>query len=275
VVAEGAGGTINFNNGQRIFEKEDGTLNGTSVFLRSATATATQSSNAVSSDPRMKFRIGFYSVNTIQRQLLLTVDDNATTGIDWGYDGKHNESQVDDMYWMIDNEKFTIQGSNEANTNNIYPLGIKTSTDGLNTISINALENVPSDVTVFVHDKDTNLYYNLNESDYQFFLPAGEYLNKFEITFSSDSSLSVDDDEIKTLDVLYANDIESIVVLNPTLLEIKSIELFNLLGQSVHAIKNISESGYSEYEVKNLSTGTYIIKILTLSGSVSKKVLVK
>ena len=55
-----------------------------------------------------------------------------------------------------------------------------------------------------------------------------------------------------------------------------SIELFNMLGQSVQKIESISESGYSEYDVKNLSTGTYIIKLYTVSGSVStKKVLVK
>ncbi|WP_442954719.1 T9SS type A sorting domain-containing protein [Paucihalobacter sp.] len=48
-----------------------------------------------------------------------------------------------------------------------------------------------------------------------------------------------------------------------------------MLGQSITNIKNISDSGYSEYPVKNLSAGTYIIKINTVSGSVSKKVLIK
>ena len=55
-----------------------------------------------------------------------------------------------------------------------------------------------------------------------------------------------------------------------------SIELFNIMGQLVKQLENISESGYSEYDVENLSTGTYIIKLYTASGSVStKKVLVK
>jgi hypothetical protein len=52
------------------------------------------------------------------------------------------------------------------------------------------------------------------------------------------------------------------------------MELLNVIGQTVTTINNISVSGYSEYEVKNLSSGSYIIKINTVSGSVSKKVLV-
>ncbi|WP_442954718.1 T9SS type A sorting domain-containing protein [Paucihalobacter sp.] len=48
-----------------------------------------------------------------------------------------------------------------------------------------------------------------------------------------------------------------------------------MLGQSITNIKNISNSSYSEYPVKNLSTGTYIIKINTVNGLVSKKVIVK
>ena len=88
--------------------------------------------------------------------------------------------------------------------------------------------------------------------------------------------ICLDDEDNIGLDVLYSNDKERIVLINPNLIDVKSIELFNILGQSVHTIEEISESGYSEYEVKNLSTGTYIIKLHTASGSVStKKVLVK
>ena len=73
----------------------------------------------------------------------------------------------------------------------------------------------------------------------------------------------------------YDNEVQSIVVFNPNFVKIKSIELYNMLGQNIIDIDNISELDYSEYEVKNLSTGTYIIKMDTLSGLLSKKVMVK
>lgn len=62
VVGENTG-TINFNNGQRIFVKEGGS---SSVFMRNADAT-TSSQSSEDIDERMKFRFGFNSVNTIRR----------------------------------------------------------------------------------------------------------------------------------------------------------------------------------------------------------------
>lgn len=271
-----AGGQIIFENDQRQFVKEDGTLNGGSVFVRNSEVQASSNQAETSSDPRMKFRIGIYTVNTIQRQLLLTIDPNATTGVDLGYDGILNEEQMDDMFWMINGDKFIIQGSNDAEIDTTYPIGIKTDSEGLNTISINGLVNVPDSMDIFIHDMENNSYHNLRDSDYQIYLTAGEHLDRFEMTFRDASdTLSIDDNALNTLEVYYSNDIESLVLLNPNFTKVKSIELFNIVGQSIHTIKNISELDYSEYEVKHLSSGTYIVKINTVSGSVSKKVLVK
>nr|WP_321237364.1 choice-of-anchor D domain-containing protein [uncultured Psychroserpens sp.] len=271
VVGESTG-TINFNNGQRIYRKES---LGTSVFVRNDGSSDVANNQDI--DDRMKFRIGFNSINTIHRQLLLTIDETTTTGYDWAFDGRIYDNQMDDLFWMIDDEKYTIQGSNEAEPESVYPLGIKTRDDGLNTITIDSLEYVPDSIEIYIHDIENNTYHNLREADFEFFLPAGEYLNRFELTFSDGNadSLGVDDIKLKTLDVFYNNDTDSIALLNPNLVDVKSIELYNIIGQSITTIENISEMDYSEYEVKNLSTGTYIIKINTLSGLLSKKVLVK
>ncbi|MDG5492321.1 choice-of-anchor D domain-containing protein [Psychroserpens sp. SPM9] len=269
-------GTINFNNGQRAYQKEKATGADASVFVRQAQNTSSADTNTEVGDGRMKFRIGFNSINTIHRQLLLTIDENTTTGYDWAYDAKTYDDQMDDLFWMINDEKYTIQGTNEAEPESVYPLGIKVQDSGLNTITIDALENVPDTIDIFIHDLENDTYHNLREGDFQFYLSAGQYLNRFELTFSdSNASLSVEDTELKTLDVFYDNESESIVLLNPNFADVKSIELFNIIGQNITTIENISELDYSEYQVKNLSTGTYIIKINTLSGLLSKKVLVK
>lgn len=265
-------GTINFENDQRVFQREGGA---SSVFLRNSHT----SNNDVETDDRMKFRIGFNASHSMQlhRQLLLTIDENTTTDVDWAYDAKLNDNQTDDMFWIINDEQYIIQGSNDAEISAVYPIGIKVNEDGTNSITIDELENVPSDLNIYVHDKDLELYHDLRASDYEIFLNAGEYLDRFEITFGTAADiLGIDDEVSESLDVLYSNDKGKIILINPNQIEVKSIELFNVLGQSIHTIENISESGYSEYEVKNLSTGTYIIKLYAASGSVStKKVLVK
>ncbi|OIQ28277.1 MAG: hypothetical protein BM564_09395 [Bacteroidetes bacterium MedPE-SWsnd-G2] len=268
VVGESTG-NINFNNGQRVFQKE-GT---SSVFMR--TNNEGSGDNIVEGDPRMKFRIGFNSVNTIHRQLLLTIDENATPNIDWGYDAKINETQMDDMFWMIEDQKFNIQGSNDANTQTVFPLGIKVSDDGMQTITIDALENVGEDITVFVHNIETDYYHNLNLSDYEFYLEAGQYLDVYEITFQHTETLSTPQLDANKIEVFYSNNNESIVISNPMFNTIKQVELYNILGAKVFDSKKEENSDFIEYEVKNLSTAAYIIKLKTDIGTVTKKVLVK
>ena len=273
VVAEGSGGTIKFRNSQRVFIKE-GTAN--SVFIRGTEGTNTVNYNPDGDDPRMKLRIGFNSTNTIHRQLLVTADSNATQGIDWGYDGAYIDDQMDDMYWMINSEKFVIQGIDTIIPSSIIPLGMHLRDGGQNTITIDKLENVPDELDIYVHDKTLDTYHNLRQSDYIFDLPAGEYLNRYDITFQQGSVLTVEEeDDLTAIEVFYANAYESLVVVNPTLRDIKRIELFNIVGQSVGSFKSIETTNYAEYKVKNLSTGAYIVKMYTAEGSTSKKVLVK
>ena len=269
-VAGSTNGTIKFNNGQRVFAKE-GT--NSSVFLRNSDSAFEDPDNA---DLRMKFRIALNSVGGIHRQLLLTIDDEATTSIDWGFDGMHNEEQIDDMFWMIDSQKFNIQGSNDVSPQVSYPLGLSSHKEGLNTISVEDLENVPNSIDIYVHDIEKDTYHNLRESDFQFFLPGGEFLEKFELTFGilDEGTLNTKNQNLKSLEVFYANQKESLIIVNPNIIEINSLEIVNMLGQSITIINNISELDYSEYQVENLSAGTYIIKMDTESGSVSKKVLV-
>ena len=277
VIGENSG-TINFNNGQRIFKKE----NSTSVFMRSELTNTTPSIGGTDGgieeeDLRMKFRIGFNSVNTIKRQLLLTIDENATQDVDWAYDGLLNENQVDDMYWTINDQAFIIQGSNNAETSAIYPLGIKTNTAGTNTINIDELENVPNDFNVYLHDNELEIYHDLRASNYDVILSAGEHLNRFEITFDTAAdALGIEDNIATSIDILYSNSIDKIVIVNPNYTAIKSFTLYNMLGQSVYTNDDIPLNDYSEYEIKNISFGTYIIKLKTKTGSlVTKKIIIE
>ena len=89
-------------------------------------------------------------------------------------------------------------------------------------------------------------------------------------------SLSLIDQAIDDLNIYYAFKRNKIVVLNPNNKKIKSIEVYNVLGQSVYRNNAIYQSTYNEFEVHNLSTGTYIIKLMTDDNAmISKKIIVK
>ncbi|HEX9825779.1 MAG TPA: choice-of-anchor D domain-containing protein [Flavobacteriaceae bacterium] len=281
------GGTILFKNSQRTFKKEEVTGSNTgSVFLganfgssKEQTLEDNTSETQIEVDPRQKIRLMYDSPKGYHRALLVGVDENTTNNFDLGYDAPLIENNKEDMFWKFNNTKFSIQAVNNFDKDQVLAIGIKTSQSGLSAIRIEAMENIDDTTQIFIHDKDTDLYHDLKDSNFQFSLPAGDYLNKFEITFStpdsSGQSLGTSENELNSLAVYFANESENIVLVNPNLTEIKNIELLNILGQSIMSINNIELQKISEYKVKNLSSGTYVLKMHTVSGSVSKKILVK
>ena len=283
VLGDEDGGTINFNNGQRIFHKES---SGNSTFVEmndefsdsEITPNANNQANNVttSEDTRLKIRIGFNSINTIRRQLLVTEDSNASSGIDWGYDGMMQETQLDDMFWLINDQRFAIQGTDLIDNQTILPIGVYTDSDGLNSFVLDALTNAPEETSVYLHDKILNIYHNLSEQNYDIFLPAGEYLERFEITFSNQNTLNITNKVLTdNVDVYYSNNIKSIVIVNPLYKDINALQVMNLLGQSIQNIKIVSNQNYQEIRLNELSSGAYIIKLNTSSGIASKKIIVK
>ncbi len=262
-------GQINFNNSQRVFyldETED---------IAYKQIQKTNKATSKNNDTRMKLRIGFESVNALQRQLLITVDQNASEGYDWGYDSKYIDTQIDDMYWLINNEKFIIQGVKQINKQTKIPLGIHTKTNGLNSIKIDKLENTTPDLEIFLHDKDLNIYHNLRASKYEIQLEAGHYLNRFEITFSKNQTLDTEENENQQIEAYFSNEKNSIVINNPASKLIESVQMFNILGQALFNFQTNTNTKHLEYNANQITTGNYVLKIETEYGMISKKIMIK
>lgn len=266
------GGDIIFKNSQRVFQKELVT----SSSLVSKTITASKTTNLVKSDDtREKIRLVFNSPNGYHRQILAGIDDKATKGYDLGYDASIIETNVEDMYWSLsDGEKLVIQALDNFNEDQTLPFVIKTESNGLSTILIKALENMDIGKNVFVYDKELNVYHNLIDSPYEVYLISGEHTDRFEIIFANtNASLDLDKTELNSINVFYNDKKKSIAIHNRNSANIQSIEIYNLLGQSICKYNETISENYHELNVQNLSSGTYIIKVKTIEGTLSKKVL--
>lgn len=228
-------------------------------------------------DNRPKIRLQFTSVGIINRQILLTVDDNCTEGYDWGYDGYLNDVQVDDMSWLIEDQLFVIQGIGEIDTEETtLPLNIQKSDVGDVVISIQSLENIPDDLNIVLHDTELNTHYDLRSTNYEATLQPGNYEDRFVIGFQTPSVLSIDDNKEEQLDFYYEINNKKLVVTNPTNLDVSHIEVYNTSGQSVYNIADILNTSRSEYSIENLTSGIYIIRLSVDDGFVvTKKVTVK
>ena len=266
-------GTIKFNNGQRVYQNENGI---TSLFVKPGSIKQRNISDKNNNaDTRTKLRLGFSSVNNIRRQILVTADPVTTCGYDWGYEAPYIDNLIDDMYWMIEDKKYTIQGINEICESTVMALGIHTKNDGYNSINLDSLENAPDNLNVIIHDKTLNTSHNLTESSFNTYLPAGEYLNRFEVSFSSKQLLANETFESQIFETYYSNETKSIIIHNPNQETIKYTEVLNILGQTVQNFDAASNQNLIEYKPQHINPGAYIIKIKSDSGIISKKILIK
>ncbi|SFD36945.1 choice-of-anchor D domain-containing protein [Algibacter pectinivorans] len=269
-------GDINFKNGQRVFQKE--TVSGSnsgSVFFKGSKKSKSNS-NAVG-DTREKIRLMFDSPSGYHRQLLTGVDQNTTNGFDLGYDAVLIEDNQEDMYWSLGDSKLITQAVNNFDDTQNIPFGMKITKKGLATVRIDNLENLDTSKNIYVHDLELNTYHNLQDGAYTVELSPGEYTNRFEITFANQASLSVESIEEIDLDVYFSNNKESLIINNPKLLNIKAVEMHNILSQSVFKLNaendKLNES-YLEFKVKQILSGVYIINLTTDNNKISKKILV-
>ncbi|MCF7567833.1 T9SS type A sorting domain-containing protein [Sabulilitoribacter arenilitoris] len=266
------GGSVTFKNSQRIFKTE---AVDPSQFLKGKKdKTSTTKNN--SNDNRQKIRLILDSPKGYHRQLLVGVDSSATNGIDKGYDAPLIENNVEDLFWIFNNKNFVIQAVSNFNDNQILPLGIKINQEGLASIKIDELENIHNNKKIYLHDKELSIYHNLKKNKYDVHLAVGEYLNRFEITFSKKShSLSTDEISNNHIEVFFSNKESNVIVHNPNAQLIESVEMINILGQTLFKFKINSNDDYLKYKASQMKTGTYILKIETEYGKISKKVLIK
>ncbi|WP_370480341.1 LamG-like jellyroll fold domain-containing protein [Tamlana flava] len=268
------GGNILFKNSQRIFQKEvvSGSNTG-SVFFRNAQKSKSSAENQ-SAETGERIRLMFDSPGGYHRQLLLGADSHASNNFDLGYDALLIEDNKEDMYWNLDSSKLIIQAVGNFNLDQSIPFSMKIAKEGLAVVKIDNLENIDANMNIFVHDLELNTYHNLKESDFIVSLAPGVYSNRFEITFSNNALLNTIEVDLSRLNVYFSNEKESIIVNNPKLTNINTVEMLNALGQSVFKVNKNSNEKDLEFNTRNLKTGMYIINLTTENSTVSKKVLV-
>ncbi len=279
-----ASGNVVFNNSQRLFVKEadaDGSYNSGSVFFRgspNSQKTADQDSSDSEENVMQKIRIEFNSVDGPQtrRELLLGFSDETTDDFDYGYEAKNTSPGSNDLNLIMGDDVYSIQAYSNITTDKVVPLALKSSGTHNYTIKITNTEYVSEDQDIYLRDNLTDTYHNLREDGpYQFLSEAGEFNDRLEIVFQDESeTLSLNNADIEDISLYYAMNRNKIVVLNPKNEDIRSIEVLNMLGQSVYRTSGL-EGSYNEYTLQNLNTGAYIVNLVTANNaSISKKIIV-
>lgn len=232
-----------------------------------------------------RVRIDFESPNGFVRPLLLafTSDDSATDGVDYGYDGANFDQFPDDLFWMIEDNTYVIQGVGSYVDTKQYPLGLFLTNSGTIKISLNSLENFNEEIDVYVFDNLENTYTRINESNFVLDVTNGDYINRFFITFSnpnatvnneiSNGALSLEEYNNEALNsITYLSNSNQLVIKSNSI--ISNINIYSITGQKINQINNI----YSK-EVKiplQLNyKGFAIVKVSNQETQHSKTIVLK
>ncbi|UUC45549.1 LamG-like jellyroll fold domain-containing protein [Flavobacterium cerinum] len=283
--AGAAGGTLVFDNNQRAFVKEDAATS--NVMFRNTTVANNamvtndhfnnNGNDPISEDSNSRIRLGFTSAVGNHRQILLAfMDGLATDDWDYGYDGIVIDDDLpQDMLFHLGDKKLVIQGVGHFNDASFYPLYVKTDVAGIVKFKIDALENFNPDQPVYIHNNITNSYYDIRNSDYEVAIPAGENYN-FTLCFET-KRLSVTENVLESVNVAYLQGNNQIRIQNKlTDVSVGSVSLYNVLGQQLNSWRTATmEQQEIVLPVNNVSTGTYIVKVDTNKGSISKKIIIK
>ncbi|MDO6622486.1 T9SS type A sorting domain-containing protein [Oceanihabitans sp. 1_MG-2023] len=274
-----ASGSIVFNNSQRDFKTES---SGDAVFYRTSNADNTDSdvSTGLGDDlerdiDNKYIRIGYQDPEGFHRQLLLAFLPNSPADIHYnlGYDALLIDSREDDLFFIVDDEldkKFAIQGVNSFSEALELPLGIIISEAGLHEIMIDEIDNFEN--TIYLKDNILNTTHNLTASNFNINLPAGEYLDRYSLVFLPQESLSNTDVNALNVDVFYDGN-NNIVVNNTERITIKSIKIYNVLGQEVFKA-NTDLNNKDRLQIPfNHSQGIYLVNVETKEGKLTKKIL--
>lgn len=288
-VSSTGSGTIIFNNNQRSFVKEDdiddllapisNTLFKFSPLKKKEIVNVDRftdnSNDPVYNDYNPKIRLGFNTANNHHRQLLIGfMNDLATDGVDIGYDGYQIDTQKNDSYFLINDLEYTIQGVGTFDVSRAYPLGVKTDVIGNVQFIVDSKEFLPANQKIYIHDKETAVYYDITEKATEVNLPVGTYNTRFELTFQTDKSLAIKENELpESMLMIYNNEVKKkLLVSKNQSVDIKEISIYNIIGQQLSTLKKVPNLNTIEIPF-NVQRGVYLIKVITDKGVISKKIL--
>ena len=240
--------------------------------------------NTYSANNIQRVRIDFTMPNGYVRHLMLgfTPDNAATDGVDYGYDALNFDNFPDDLNWMIEGDRYVIQGVGEFNEESQYPLGMFLSNTGTIEIALDALENFENPINVYLYDSELDTYTLINDEAFSGEFSNGEYLDRFSIVFTNPNNENSDDDTILSIhdqttviaDIKYLrNNNELHISANKI---ISKIEVFNLLGKKILSKSNIHSNEF-RFIVQNQINSPYgLVRIHSLSGTtVTKKIILQ
>ena len=217
-------------------------------------------------------RLDYNAPNGASRELVLafTSDNAATDGVDYGYDAAVYAPFSNDLNWLIDSNRYVIQGVGEFQNTSQYLFGLYSEVSGEASITLSSLENFNTTINVYIFDALLNTYTNINDTPFVSTIDTGDYTDRFYIAFM-EPEVVIDTDDVTdvTIDSFEASGTNDEIFTPTLVLPKKKLKLsyfensnrLNLSFDTEASIKSITIYNYKGNTVQSIqSINKYIIK---------------
>lgn len=164
-----------------------------------------------------------------------------------------------DSYFVIEDTEYVHYATNFGIHKRI-PVGFRNNQTNTFKIQVKDFVNFNEAENVYLHDKETGMYHDILNQQYEFTLPVGVHNHRFEITFINETmnlpSLTESD-----FQVVQNNQFQTMTLHNPKSYDIKSAVLYDITGRNVIQKVNLGNAQSIEISTKGLSDAVYVLKV--------------
>jgi hypothetical protein len=262
-----ANGNVQMKNSYRTFVKEAVGNNSEFARVKNVKTTAATTTDL----PQIRFNTLLN--NGPVSQMVLAFDPTSTDGVDRADSYSPNDGPANN-YFVINDNEYIIEVMPFGIDKKI-PVGFRNNAQANYKITVNEMLNIPEVTNVYLHDKTTDLYYDIKNSLYDLTLPAGTYNTRYEITFKN-GTLGVDAIESQRFLVQQDNVNKNLTINNPSQIELANCSLYDVVGRLVFSNDKLGADTTYSFSTSDLSNGIYIVKLTTNDKTENgQKIIVK
>ncbi|GGD14812.1 hypothetical protein GCM10011343_02310 [Flavobacterium orientale] len=255
---EGAtNGVATFRNSMRV----SGSNN---LFFRTMNTPVTE--DASHSWERHRIWLGISNTTTgAYKQALVGYIQNATNGIDRGFDGKSIEAgNTLNLYTFAANQILTIQGKAlPFNDSDLIPVGYRAATAGGYSISLDQFDGLFATQAIYLEDLLLQTVHDLKVSPYLFTTTSGTHNQRFQLRFTN-VTLGVDEVLLGSNQMIAFKSGDGLVVKSSeTLLE--SVAVYDLRGRLLVA-KTAVNALETQWEQLPFAQQVLLVKMVDVDG---------
>lgn len=219
-----------------------------------------------------RFWLNLTNENDGFSQMAVAYLSEATTGLDYGYDGKKlTDDKSMALYTLAAETALGVQARPEFTTIDTVPMGFNAAVPGQYIISIDHTEGIFSNGQhIYLRDNTEGIVRDLTTALYTFTTEAGTFNDRFEIIYAPTVTMNIENTTKPASVMIYENNGNINITCSDAIIE--TVTVFDIRGSRLYHTTGINDN---KTTISSLIAAhqVLIIETQTDKGSISKKIV--